>query len=206
MGSINDIYLLQVRGTLLGQQYIHTLHFKSAVVGTDAAIQQDLIDSWQAAAQTAWRAAHPAWYTLSDITAQRVCGSLPLPAETAEVVALAGNRAGGSGDGLAPWLSGLCRERTGFAGRRYAGRFFMSGLQEGDIDGDNLQAGYVTVMTAYCTALAPFLVGGADADWDLFVRSRVLAAQPGVACQDTGAGVTSVTPSAILTTQKSRRA
>lgn len=206
MGSVNDIYELRIRGSQQGQEIINTLHFKSAVVGTDASIQQDLIDTWQAAAQTQWLAMMWAPYVLGDVSAQRVCGSLPLPAASSEIVNTAGSRgAVAAGGASPPWMAALIRERTGFAGRSYAGRTFVPIQAEVDCDGVSLHAVYVPLITAYVTALAPLLSGGADADWDLFVRSRKLAEQPGVACQDTGAVVTSMSVSPYLTTMRSRR-
>ncbi len=206
MAGINDTFLLQVKNTLSGQAYIHTLHFKTALVGADAGIQQNLIDAWQAAAQTQWLAAHPPAVSLGEITAQRVCGALPLPAATIEAVNLAGTRSTTNmGELAAPWLAALFRERTGLAGRNYAGRGFLAGLGEADFSGNSLVSAYTTVAQAYLTALAPFLEGGANVDWDLFVYSRKLAALPGAQCQTSGAPVTSLSLSNQLTTMRSRR-
>jgi len=206
MGSVNDIYLLRVAGTLSGQVILHTLHFKSAVVGTDQTIQQDLIDSWQATSQTPWRDIYGTQYLLDTVSAQRVCGSLPLPAATIETVNLTGGRVSGiTGEIAAPWFAGLVRERTGLAGKSYAGRFFTSGMFEGDFSGENIVNPYLGLVQTYATSLASFLVNGADVDWDLFVYSKKLAGIPGTQCQNAGAGVTSTSVSTRLTTMKSRR-
>jgi len=100
----------------------------------------------------------------------------------------------------------MVRERTGLAGRRYAGRFYISGITEGDLDVDTVNTTYMGLVTAYCTALSSFLAGGSNQDWDLFVWSKAYQLEnPGAPCQSTGARVTSVAGSAIVTTQKSRR-
>lgn len=206
MGAVNDIYELRIVGVRGGQEIQNTLHFQSFTVGTDASQQQDLIDSWQASSQASYLALMHSDYTLSYLQAARVCGSTPLPAPNQEAVNLTGTRGAiGAGDALPPWAAALVREKTAFRGREYAGRFFLNVSSDLDVSGTSLMAAYLTLVGNYITSLGSYLVGGADADWDLFVRSRKLAAQPGVQCQNTGAGVLSLSASPYLTTMRSRR-
>lgn len=203
----NTIQMLTVHGTLLGQDYLHTLHFKqlATAFATEQAASQALIDAWQSAAQVAWLAAHANNYSLTAVGARRVCGSTPLPAELVETVNSAGTRSPGAQAAAAPWFSCLTSEYSLVAGRNYRGRYFLAGLFKDDISGDQVQSGYLTLANAYATALGPFLSGGANASWKLFVFSRKLASQPGMQCQNAGAEVASLVVRSQLTTQRSRR-
>lgn len=206
MGAVNDIYLLQLRGAKGGQDIVNTLHFKSNLVGGDSGIQQALIDAWQTSSQQAWREIFFEDYQFVDITAQRICGTLPLAAMTVEGMNLAGTRGSLATAGVAPpWEAVLMREVTGFAGRSYAGRTFIPLPADSEAIGVAVQGNTLNAVNAYRTSLASYLAGGVNLDWDLFVRSKKLSAVPGVACQNTGAVVTSMNVSPYLTTMRSRR-
>lgn len=206
MGAPNDIYLLQVRGTKGAQDIVHTLHFLGDLTNDDPTLQQALINAWQASSQAAWLGIAYGDYTLSDITCQRVCGSTPLPSPTVETVNLTGTRGAlTAANSAAPWLAMLSREATGFAGKSYRGRFFTPLPADTDCDFQTLTGTVTTLLQAYLTSLGSYLVGGANADWHLFVYSRKLASVPGVQCQNTGALVTSLSYSPYLTSMRSRR-
>lgn len=209
--ALNDTYFFQAHGTLAGQVYIHTLHFRefgSPIVGDPA---QSCINAWQAACQTLWLNAHPTTYTLERLTCQRICGSLPLPVPVEESVALPGVRmVGSTGELLAPWLALLVTERTALAGKSYRGRFFMSGGGESDISGTTISNGSLQwgdVAQQYVTALTNEFVNPVAPDlWQLVVHSRKLAAIPGTDCTDSSTPVTTLSRSLTLTSMRSRRA
>lgn len=208
--AINDTYFFTAQGTLGGRNYIHTLHFRELVGPISGNPAQDLINTWQAACQTTWMGAHPAAYTLVRLTAQRICGSVPLPSRVEEGVGSAGTRAI-TGEALPPWLSIAVNESTGLAGKRWHGRFFLSGGMEGDVVGETLLTGagiWLTTVNAYITALSTRFVNQAvPLNWELVVHSRKQADEtPGAQCTQTSTPVTAIGVVARLTTQRSRRA
>lgn len=205
MVATNDTAELALVGSKLGQTVIVTHHFRMTEVGTGRTLQ-DLIDKWQAAAQTQWLAALRGDYTLDKIRARHVCGSLPLDATTEEAVGSAGTAAVG-GDQVAPWISALVRARTALAGRERRGRFFIPLSDEADFSKDDLQSSAITRLQAYVTALqGAFLPGGTQVGfWQMAVHSRKLASIPGTQCQNSSTVVTSLALQTKLTTQRSRR-
>jgi len=203
--AVNETYELVVKGRLVSQDYLHTLHFREVSVVVNPL--QALIDAWQAAAQTQWLAAHTAAYSLASIKVSKVCGSVPLPAPVEEQVNLAGTRAAPT-ELLAPWLACLVRERGALAGRSRQGRFFVAGAMEGDVVTDTFIAAYLTLVTTYATAISTAFIATIPASgFHLVVHSRKLAdAIPPPQCQDSSTLVTAYTVSPILTSQRSRRA
>jgi hypothetical protein len=207
--AVNDTYFFTAQGLLAGRNYVHTLHFREGLTTPGGNPAQALINEWQAACQTAWLAAHTNAYQLVRLTAQRICGSPPLPSRVEEGVGLVGTRTA-TGDPLAPWLAIAVNEATGLAGKSRHGRFFMSGGYENDVTGENLVTGanqWVTLATAYVTALTTAFVLPADPfDFELVVHSRKLADIPGTQCNVSSEPVTTLGLVSRLTTQRSRRA
>jgi hypothetical protein len=220
MVAPNGIYKLAVIGTVAGQQHIHTLHFRSTVGGpavgsAEDFYMQELITAWQTAARTAYRNI----FTTDHLPVQtyqvrKVCGTLPLPAGLDEAEAGA-NQGGtingaavGAGEAAAPWLANVVTERTGLAGRRYRGRFFLGGLYEGFIAGAVVGAGRLTPTNAYAAALLGAFVTPAEATVlaKLFVYSRTQSLESGTQCQNAGADVRSFQVRDGLATMKSRKA
>jgi len=208
--AVNDTFFFSAQGTLQGQIYIHTLNFRELVGPVGANPAQHLIDKWQSTCQTPWLGAHGAGYTLTRVTAQKICGTPPLPARVEEGVGAVGTRTSSFlVEPLAPWLAVCINESTGLAGKSRHGRFFMSGGGESDISGETLSpAGsqWLSTIQAYCTALKTQFIDGPPTDWQLVVHSRKLAAQPGTQCQVSSEPVVSLGINARLTTQRSRRA
>lgn len=208
--ALNDTFFFTVQGTLAGRNIVHTLHFRewgAPIVGNPA---QDLINTWQSSCQTPWLAIYPSAYSLVRITAQRICGSLPLPSRVEEGVGAAGTRTA-STDLLAPWLAVAVNESSGLAGKRWHGRFFLSGGIEGDINGETLitSAGFwYQAIVGYVNALTSAFIDPAAPDlWQLVVHSRKEAEEhPTYQCQQTSTPVTSLGIVARLTSQRSRRA
>lgn len=209
--AINDTYFFTAQGTLGGRSYIHTLHFRELVGPISGNPAADLINTWQAACQSAWLGAHPVTYQLVRLTAQRICGSPPLPARVEEGVGLPGLRvAGGTGALLPPWLAVAVNEATGLAGKSRHGRFFLSGGGESDIDGETLVVGaslWINLIQTYVSALSTrFVQQAVPLNWDLVVHSKKLAEVPGTQCNQSSEPVTSLGIVARLTSQRSRRA
>jgi len=207
----NETFFFTVQGQYQGRAYVHTLHFREILPSVGVNPAQDLIDKWQSACQTTWLLAHPPSYTMTRLTAQKICGTPPLPARVEEGSGLVGTRnVGTMGELLPGWLSIAVNESTNLAGRRRHGRFFLSGGGENDIIGETLRnsAGdWLPVVTAYVSALSTRFVGPtAPTDWQLVVHSRKEAEIPGKQCQDSSAPVTALGIVSRLTTQRSRRA
>jgi len=208
--AINDTSFFKVTGQLRGRQYIHTLHFRHLSVPVGGANpDQVLIDAWQTVAQAAWLQAHTSDYSMQTISAQRICGSPPLPSPTLEASGLTGTRSPASGDPLSPWLCLRANEGTGLAGRSRHGAFFFSGGWELDVNQDvpDPTAGrWLPLAQSYCTALMTgFGPSGSNSDFRLVVHSRKLASVPGTQCDQASTQVTSLVVTPRLTTNRSRR-
>jgi len=203
--AVNDTWQLNVIGVSGGTQHIHTLHFRE--LGGDFT-GEDLIGSWRTAAETAYRA-HFASYdaVIGKITAQKVCGSVPLPAAS-EYIALpgAGNgtKAVGGDNQMPSFCAALVTERGTLQGRSRSGRFFLGGLFEADVDGNALTAGEVTRIQAYCTALKTAFIDPTLPDWRLVTHSRKLA-DTGISCELSSTPVGQLLISSRPTTMRSRK-
>jgi hypothetical protein len=174
--AINDVWMLTVKGTVSETMHIHTLHFRTNLAdGTGVA----LTTLYGGAPLTAYR---NLFQTLDkpvqEIKAEKVCGSLPLPAPSIISPISAdqlGTRSASGGGPMPAYVAALVSERGSVAGRRYSGRFFIGGLDENDVAGNNLTAGYISVLTAYCSALGAAFVAPVLPDWRLFAFSNLLA-------------------------------
>jgi hypothetical protein len=205
--AAGDIFRLAVQGAYSGQEIVVTHDFRQVVAPSvpSGTPETDLIDAWQTACQTAYLAIVTATFTLQTVTAQQVCGpTKPYRGKVFESVNLPGNGSGSAP--AAPWLATLCRESTAFAGRSYAGRFFIPVLDESYFASTALSAGFNTSVSNYCAALAnAFKQNGTNNEWDLVVFSRKLNNGEAGHCASDAATVLTVTNSGILTTMRSRR-
>lgn len=208
--AVNDTYFFTAQGLWQGRNIVHTLHFRQGDASVTLDPAQELINAWQASSQSAWLAIHPSTYTLVRLTAQRICGSLPLPSRIEEGVGAPGTRVI-STDALTPWHAICVNMASGRAGHRWHGRFFVSGGSEGDVSGENFTAGgtaWLGTVSAYVATLTTAFVGDPlTKDWCLVVHSRKHAKEnPGLNCQDTSSPVTALSVVTRLTTQRGRRA
>lgn len=218
--GLNEVYMLSARGTVHGEQHMHTLHF---VQINPLMTQTDLINQWSAAPATAYRALFPLGQApVQLIRVAKVCGSLPLPAPT-EVVPIPANAVGsrptGSSEPLPTFVASLVTLKGSLAGRRYSGRFFLGGLLESDTNANTMSSAYQALAQAYVDALKAAFVTPAVPDFRLFAFSRLLAegdpnhtkggapdpitAHP---CQDSGSVVANLVVSTVPTTMRSRKA
>lgn len=204
--ATNDTAQLSVKGSVLGQEHVHTLHFRHLVPGADEFL---LVDEWQAACKATYRSLFgtPDSPT-QQYVARQVCGAIPLRApdeETEPVGQILGTRTIAT-DPLSPFMAAVTSVRTASAGRSRRGRFFIGGIYEGDQAGGNLTTTYLTAVTAYHTALmAAFGPSGTSGSFKLVVHSRKLAAVPGAQCQDVSTLVTGLIARSVLGTMKSRK-
>jgi hypothetical protein len=204
----SDIYELAIQGSLQGQQVVTTHHFRQLVA--DAALgytpdpEVDLQRSWQDHGHGEWMAMMPSasgatgGYTLDQLTIRRVVPyGQPTPAAQLFPYSDVGLR-GGGGDSEPPFVVAHCSVRTALAGRRYRGRFFVSGLLDTDHHGEALVGGDTTFLShllEYCggTGLGAFLPGGVSTDWRIGVWSRRLAGYP-APNRKSGAPATPIAP------------
>lgn len=217
--SVNDIWNLQVRGTVFGTQHIHSLHFRETALAANVG---DLRTAYEGAPLTAYRALFPSHQPpVQMIRYAKVCGGVPLPAPTEIPVtgaASMGTRSVGTAEGMPSFIASLVTVRSTTAGRRYNGRFFIGGLVETDCNTNDLQSGYITLLQAYCSALTAAFVTPSSLPFEAFVFSNLLAdgrpanspGQPpaavaAVQCGDAGAKVVSYTASTRPTTMRSRK-
>lgn len=204
--SVNDTVQLTVQGTVAGQTHIHTQHFRYL---DPTSTEQGLIDAWQASARTAYRN----MFNNTDLPvillrASQVCGAIPLRAPVEEIEAGA-NQAGTlsyAGQRAPSWLAVVFSERTAFAGKSRRGRFYIGGLYEAAITGNDVESTAMTVYTAYRDALMnTFGPSGTNNLYRLVVYSRKLASVPGTQCQDSSTVITSMGVNVELGSMKSRK-
>lgn len=208
--AVNETYELALIGGYHGQTVITTHHFREVTpVAGPPDPEQQLIDDWQAALQVAWRNMFNATYSLLTIRSRKVCGTLPLPQATEEGVNVAGTRGVAAVNEWPAWMALLVTERTGLAGRSYRGRYFLPGVCDTDVDGDNFTTGAGVLWTLAGTyndaLLATFGPSGTNPDWRLVVHSRKLAEVPGTQCQQSSTPVTALIRSIKPATMKSRK-
>jgi len=205
--AAGDIFRLSLNGSFGGQEIVNTLDFRQVISPSTPSGEPevDLINAWQAACQVTYLAILPVTYQLASISCQQVCGATkPYRGKQAESVGAPGTN--GVISAAAPWLSSLAREHTAFAGRSYAGRFYVPVLDESYFNGTSLESTYNTKLNAFLTALGnAFKNTGTDTIWDLVVFSKTLLDRNPGSCGAAAAAVTSLSASAYLTTQRSRR-
>lgn len=203
--ALNTTWMLSVIGTVGNCQHIHTTHYQVKNVAADSG---NLISAWLGAPYTAYRAMFCNEDNPTSLLKQvAVCGALPLPAGT-EVSQVPGPASGTRAAGAQrepSFVAASVREMTALAGRSYRGRFFIGGLQDGDVVLNDLAGAYITLVNAYNTALmATFGPAGSNANWALVVHSRKIAAT-GADCTASATLVTSLTTSSRVTTMRSRK-
>jgi hypothetical protein len=189
----NDVYEVAIRGTQQGQQWITTHHFRqvlddaSLVGGPDAPAA--LVSQWQTHCRDEWLACQDngsglsSQYTLDDLlVTQVVPHGVVAPASRSFPDGSPGTRNDPGADTLAPWIVAHVTQTTALGGRSYRGRFFVSGLEEADISGDELLVGaglFLTLLNAYVSSLEAFMASGvASTDWQMVVFSRRLCGYP----------------------------
>jgi hypothetical protein len=212
--AVDDIVRLDLVGTVSGHEIITSHHFGYLdALSNDA----DLIDTWQTAGETLWRALFPSTYTFAEIRATQVWpGPLDsLRGPTTESPNVAGTSTQFAGQQTPVWFAQEVTQGTARRGRRRQGRFFVWVPNEAAFNGDTLDGGQVSAVSAYRDALfAAFGLGGTDGLYEWVVFSRTSAYIPGehpprfdltASVDDVSAVVTSVATSTRLTTQRGRR-
>lgn len=204
--AVTDVVQLSVEGSVQGQQHVHTLHFKYLSVGAN---EQGLIDAWQSACRTAYRTVFSTVDSPCQLyVARQVCGASPLR-EATEEAEVSPNIAGAttvSGDYAPSWLASVHVLRSGLAGRRYRGRFFLGGLSEAEINGNSITGNRAGYGPAYATALLGAFgpAGTVATDYRLCVYSRKLRST-GATCTECGNAVNTVQNRTAIGSMRSRR-
>lgn len=205
---LGDVLQLTAVGSGQGQAILHTLHFRNILDPADSlGNEQNLIDSWQTGGQPTFLATMPSWYTLQARRAAHVFnGVLRATVEEGSSGTGGGFNAGGS-ESLAPWLSAMIRERSALKGKRYAGRFYLPAGFEICIAGTAITDLLLGYLQSYCNAMMTvYGPNGTNPNWRLVTFSRTRSLEPGATTDNTTAQVISLSPSAVLTTTRSRRA
>lgn len=207
--AVNDIYQLAVRGVANGQQHVHTLHFRENVA-TSGSPEDVLIDDWQGACRTAYRNLFQADNTpVLVIVAARVAaaGALPVPVERAEAGATQVGTRTVAGDSLPPWLACVNTVRTGLAGRRHRGRYFLGGLREADQDGGVLNSTYIALAQAYADTLkGRFMPPSSISNFGLGVFSRLTWNGGAGGLINSFTPATTIVPRNLVASMRSRKA
>lgn len=204
--AVNDTVQLSVKGKVIGQDHVHTLHFRFQDL---LATEQGLIDAWQASCRTAYRGLFKSPdEPVQLITAQQVCGAVPLRAiveETEVVGSRVGTLASGS-DFAPPHEAAVVSIRTGLSGKSRRGRSYIGGLLDDNMSSGVLAAPYIALLNTYYAALlATFGVGGTSGSYLWAIHSRTLAAVPGTQCQDSSALVSTFIIRSEVGTMRSRK-
>lgn len=180
--AIDDTWQIRLKGQLLGEQY-QVGHYVRQLDNPPGSDWQHLSDQWQAACQTQWLAAHHPAYSLDVIEVQPVVsGGVYLRDASQDFgVHLPGTR-DTHGSELEPsWLCQVVTVRSGRAGKRFRGRFFVSNLSEEDVSHNDVVNGAglaSNTLDAYITALKGMFVGptATSSYWKMVVFSKKQAA------------------------------
>jgi hypothetical protein len=203
--AINDVWQLSVKGTVLSQEHIHTLHFRDK---TGLAAPTAIITVWQATCRTTYRG----MFGSGDLpvvthTVRQVCGTPPFAA-SGEATEPGGTQAGTramSGDGAPSWLARCISWRTAYAGRRFRGRSFIGGMFESMMSGNELTAGETTIMDAYVAAvIGAFGPSGSSADWAAVVYSQT-ARDAGSSCSTAASQIAAGLSRTAIASMRSRK-
>ena len=181
----NTIYELTVLATALGQRIVNVHHFEATAVGDvtpagDASrltLCQTLIDSWQAAALTTWRACHNAQYVINTVKAQVVqvkthIDRVLVPVEETMTTGNAGTDAATQADDMA--AAALLKWKSSVAGKSHRGRTYIGPLPQTWSQDGMLQTSGLTACNAYGNAMISTygVTAGSSLDFRLTVYSR----------------------------------
>lgn len=200
-----DVWQVQVRGRVVTQDHVHTLHFRDI---TGLAAPTAIVTVWQASCRTAFRNLFESDdLPVQDYVITQVCGSLPFAASAAatEPGATQGGTRTSSSDLVPSWLARVISWRTAFSGRRYRGRSYLGGMHESWLSFNTLSAGDITLMDAYAnTILTAFGPTGSSSDWRAVVYSQ-RARDLGATCIAAGSQITGFLSRTQVGSMKSRK-
>lgn len=211
--GINDIVMLQVKGTVVGTQHIHTLHFRQEVPDL---FVTDLISVWRAGCQASYRALFTSVESpMQLVRVDTVCSAdeLPAPAEDVPIPADQLGTRTVVGEAMPSYVAALTTVKSALAGRSRQGRYFIGGMREDDNAGNLLVAGHITRLQNYADALKAIFITPALPNWRLVIFSRTLrdgkpTADPpvaGVSCALATAPALNLVVSNRPTTMRSRK-
>lgn len=144
----NDIVKITIVGSLHGQETNNVLHFRFT---SGISTFQGLIDAILDCIRTALLPGLSNEWRLIEVRGKQL-----FPIGTDEVItpALPGDVGGLSVEALPSYCAGLISIKTGLAGRRNRGRFFLAGIPENGHTASRLTSGELAALVAYATCLA----------------------------------------------------
>lgn len=181
----NTIFQLTIQATALGQRIVNVHHFEATGVMEATLIGdvlkltacQQLIDAWQAAAYTQWRACHNAQYVVNMLRCQVVevrnqVSRKLVPIEEIQSSGNTGTDAATQVDDTAS--SAVIKWRSTVAGKSHRGRTYLGPLPQTWTQDGVLQSAGVTAANAYGTAMigAYGASAGTDPNYRLTIYSR----------------------------------
>lgn len=169
--ATSDIYSLSIRGTLFNQDVVNTWGFvqTSALPGFTG---QVLVDEWQAACLTAYRACLGTSVTLTTMTARDV---FPENNQIAEESLPGGTNGTGAGPSGSSQVAAVLTWRTNLAGRAFRGRTYLPGIPSSNISNGLIIASQLTLETTFIDAMInTFGPSGTSDNFQLGIISRFL--------------------------------
>lgn len=163
-------YLLSVQGAVLGSYNECVLAFQSTGLSATDTLDAagDLVNAFQAHAQTLWLDCLPASYYLNILSARR---ATPAPSAEAHIQYQAFSVQGLRGAGATAY--NLCPSvfLVPPMGTKSGGRVFMPAIAQGDLTNNSYLGAYVTAIDNLFTALTAGLAGSGT-NWQLAIYSR----------------------------------
>jgi len=181
----NTIYQLSILATQQGQRIVNVHHFEATALADGAAtldvaklaLCQTLIDAWQAAAYTQWKALHIAGYVVNTLRAQVVqvrgqVDKMLVPVEETQSSSNLGTDTDLNIDDMVS--SANIKWRSTTAGKKHRGRTYVGPLPTGWTLNGMLQSTGVTACNAYGNAMISTfgVTAGSSADFRLTIYSR----------------------------------
>lgn len=165
--ALNDIWKITVVGQIHGQETNNVQHYRftseeSTFAGIAAAIFDCIRTVLLPGLSNEWR--------VIEIRGKKL---FPQATDESVIAALSTDVGGLNTEGLPSYCAALVSIKTGLAGRRNRGRFYLAGVPETGQTGSRLTNGELAIIVAFAACLAnKFIVANNDFPYRLGVLSR----------------------------------
>lgn len=164
--AINDRYRLTVIGSLHGQTIMNVLHYNVITLGANP--DASMAPAWLTANKAKWLACHSNEYTMESILVQKIH---PAPTSLAVQTAVAAGVGTVAQNSLPTSVAAVLTKTTLFAGPRWRGRLYLSGVPETFESDSQISILGQTAYNVLGASLASVLVAGGN-EWDPVLYHR----------------------------------
>jgi hypothetical protein len=155
--AVNDIYRVTVQQTLHSQMILNTLYYRESVGGVGGG-SADLAARVANLIVPLMKAVQSNELTHNAVVVQKI---FPAPPTVPATDTSAAGAATVASNSLPTSVASVITKRTAFAGRKYRGRVFLSGVPASSEDDSKVAAGAVAALNALGTILSGGVSAGA---------------------------------------------